>query len=893
MKNIFLAFCFFVLTLPITLSATHLVGGEISYVCLGDNSYEITLTIYRDCGPSSLAAFDDPAFITIYDGDDNFVSNLSIFSPVITQLEPNADGLCLNTIPNVCIEEGVYTIVTELEPNTTGYYISYQRCCRNDNILNINTSSAVGNTYTIAIPPAIGSECMNSSPVFTNFPPIVICDDAPLIFDHSAVDADGDSLVYALCHPFAGADDLDPAPTIVDPQPYSLVEYMPGYTYLNPLGGTNSISIDPITGLLNAFPPNIGRYVIGICVSEYRDGQLLSVNVRDFQFNVADCEVVLVQANVGASDISICEGQTAMLNAEVFGAEIYVWDPAEGLSDPNILNPIVLNPVDGMVYTLIGINGSGCEDTDSVTIHVNGGGEVNAGMDTAICGNESVQLQLQAENYASLSWSPAAGLSATDIPNPIASPSSSTIYTVTVVFNDGCVGSDDVLIEKIQAPAIDAGPDKAICAGSSTNLSIDALSATIQWSPSIGLNNPNSANPIANPSSTTTYTVTAIYGEGCESQDQITVVVTDIGSAGTINGAMQYLCAGQNLNYTSAGAQIPSGATIAYYIHTMPTFNSNEIVSSSLSGNWGANPIAGLELNQNYYVTAVVAPITNNGFPDLANECISYSNTGMFVLLSPVNILINEYCDWEFTGDFTLTISATGGLPAYNSASAYSVVGTNANNISLATNSSFTIALGQFDGLTYTYTATDSNGCSDTDGHTVVCYKTPITLISFYGEEQPRGNQLFWSTGSETNHDYFGIEVSTDGIQFYEVAQVKGSYNSNHQVDYQYLDANPTSQNLFYRLKSVDYSGNYEYSYVIMIKRNLAVQNTFTIQPNPVNNYFEILNYGDYTEYSIISIDGKLITTEKIDNGRINTNNLMEGIYFIKIGNSVQKFVKN
>ena len=65
---------FILMTLiPCSLSATHLIGGEITYSCLGDNQYEIQVVIYRDCGPtnSNNTGFDNGGIISIYNMNNN------------------------------------------------------------------------------------------------------------------------------------------------------------------------------------------------------------------------------------------------------------------------------------------------------------------------------------------------------------------------------------------------------------------------------------------------------------------------------------------------------------------------------------------------------------------------------------------------------------------------------------------------------------------------------------------------------------------------------------------------------------------------------------------------------------------------------------------------------
>jgi len=175
--------------------AAHLVGGEISYECIGGNTFRITLTIYRDCY-SSGADFDNPASITIFNAAGNVVDDYNLYFPDVEQLPITTEGLCLETVPDVCVERGIYQRNINLPPNAGGYQIVYQRCCRNSTIVNIADPDGTGSTYVATVPPSALGPCNNSSPVFNNFPPIAICANSPLVFDHSATDADGDPMTY-------------------------------------------------------------------------------------------------------------------------------------------------------------------------------------------------------------------------------------------------------------------------------------------------------------------------------------------------------------------------------------------------------------------------------------------------------------------------------------------------------------------------------------------------------------------------------------------------------------------------------------------------------------------------------------------------------------------------
>jgi len=147
------------LLLPACLSATHIIGGEITYTCLGNEEYEFTMKIYRDC-QNGIPCFDSStdcssgitldATITVFDGDRVF-SALLLQEPEITTIEPNISNPCLDPPPGVCVEEGKYVFKMTLPSGNNSYTIAYQRCCRNGTIKNIRNPGMVGATYMTTI----------------------------------------------------------------------------------------------------------------------------------------------------------------------------------------------------------------------------------------------------------------------------------------------------------------------------------------------------------------------------------------------------------------------------------------------------------------------------------------------------------------------------------------------------------------------------------------------------------------------------------------------------------------------------------------------------------------------------------------------------------------------
>ena len=314
------------------LYARHIVGGEMTYICLGEDPnnpgnmiYEFTMTVYRDCAGGG-AQFDGlpgvftDAHISVYQSNGNDFTLVDVDGPGMAIIPPPPDtsmiradltNPCIEIPNNLCVEKGTYTFQQSFPIINETYYIVYQRCCRNNTINNIINPGMAGSTYSITISPKAQLEC-NNSPIYNNFPEIIICVDEPLAFDHSAIDFDGVQLVYRFCSPLSGGSNMNVAPNPDTPPPFEEVVFeLPTYSTATPLAGSPEVVIDPFTGLITGTPDIQGQHVVAICVDEFRDGELLSTVQRDFQFNITVCDN-LVNAGI---DGTVTSGGTFYVNS--------------------------------------------------------------------------------------------------------------------------------------------------------------------------------------------------------------------------------------------------------------------------------------------------------------------------------------------------------------------------------------------------------------------------------------------------------------------------------------------------------------------------------------------------------------------------------------------------
>lgn len=395
--------------------ATHIIGGQITYECIGNDTFRMTLKVYKDCSAGVTGVLDGTpggpdATITVYEGSSTTPLLTRVLDPpIVTEIDPNPNNPCIIVPPGVCVEEGFYVWDLILPQSSESYHVTYQRCCRNGTISNIENPIQNGATYTIEITNTAQVEC-NNSPVFVNLPPPVICANDELMFDHSATDAEGDQLVYSLCPPFYGGGNAfgtgpnAATPNPDAPPPYDEVDFLtPTFNANNPLGQDAGLSIDPITGLLTGFPTIQGQYVVGICVEEFRNGQFLSRVFRDFQFNVTTCEEVIF-ADIGASAnngedqifvFNVCNDTIVdFINSSQDEALIdsYSWEFYVNESDTIWSfeeDPTIVFPGPGFYQGKMIVNpNSECTDTAQVFVNISPDivGEFSVDFDTCIAG---------------------------------------------------------------------------------------------------------------------------------------------------------------------------------------------------------------------------------------------------------------------------------------------------------------------------------------------------------------------------------------------------------------------------------------------------------------------------------------------------------------------------
>lgn len=135
----------------------------------------------------------------------------------------------------------------------------------------------------------------------------------------------------------------------------------------------------------------------------------------------------------------------------------------------------------------------------------------------------------------------------------------------------------------------------------------------------------------------------------------------------------------------------------------------------------------------------------------------------------------------------------------------------------------------------YSVTVTNMYGCTASIIDTVtVIAPLPIELTSFNLEKNKASVLLSWTTASEINNDYFGIERANDGKSWEEIGRIKGKGNSTTLSYYSFTDQNPSTGVSYYRLSQTDYDGTSTYSEIKSVNFVSDLYSAqMTLYPNP------------------------------------------------------------
>jgi hypothetical protein len=310
--------------------ASHVVGGDIEYECIGPRIWKVRLTIYRDCAGAMLCGSMacsqsmvarpnttlNPAGCT---ATPNSVP-LVLYLIKVEDISKPVKDLCGNSAKNGCtnlgqvtagpyspsvekyIFEGTLNLSTPTLDNSNCKYwdISWDLCCRNVGIWNLESSGSqsFGIGATINIFDKSTSLCKNSSPIFKNEPVIVVCANQEIVYNMGGADSDGDLLTYEIAPssqlqgfpvvytstggpaiPFPLNPNKPPHSNYPQPNgPFVIIDSTTGYISFNGVNNTSSF----ISGNMNVRVKQWTNDSVGMPV-------LVGITQRDVQMFLINC----------------------------------------------------------------------------------------------------------------------------------------------------------------------------------------------------------------------------------------------------------------------------------------------------------------------------------------------------------------------------------------------------------------------------------------------------------------------------------------------------------------------------------------------------------------------------------------------------------------------------
>lgn len=787
------------LLISLSSHANHIAGGELQYKYLGPagpntDRYFLTMRLFRECSSPGPQLINEVVNVGAYSASTfsihaNVVLNIVGGGFTVIQLQENAIP-CLVGSPDVCYQVATYTGTIDLVRLPEGYLLAWARCCRANGL--INAGGQIGATYVARIPGTnVLPDGINNSPEFVVKDTALVCGDNDFVLDFGAYDVDGDSLSYEFCDAFLGGttgNQLQPPPPSLSlvPIPYSK------YSGSQPLGP--GVSISSSTGIISGIAPKEpGRYVVSVCVTEWRDGMPISQHRKDFILKVGDCNITAAKLE---DQYINCENFTISLQNQNNSSEIksYFWDfgiPGMTTDTSNVAQPTFVYPDTGVYRVSLIINrNEQCSDTATAFVRIFPGFTPKFTIKGSCYINPFQFNDASTASYGVInSWKwdfgvPGTMADTSRLKNPTYQYTQMGPKEILLIVGSskGCVGifKDTAIVT--DKPFLQPGfTDTLICSNDSLMLHAEGA-GIFSWT-GINIINSNSPNPVVFPKDTAYYIV-ELNENSCIAKD--TVVVNVLDSVSVELGADTAICrtdsmrmrtVSHGLSYSwtpSEGLTDPIGkhpyvapyATTTYHVVSRlgKCYDTDSVtirVSPYPQSSVGVDTAIcfGEKMQLNGFVKStkftwsptnnmlnastlspVIAPpktttyvLTATGFEECPK---SVSDTITVTVRPAVKAFAGN--DTSVTVSEPLLLNASGG-DNYSWSPALYLSDADISNPTATFNSNI-------DSIRYRVTVTTDDGCKGTDDITVVIYKTgpQIFVPDAFTPNKDNKNDLFY-----------------------------------------------------------------------------------------------------------------------------------------------------
>ncbi len=693
-------------------NATHALGGDLAYTCVsvdpvtGEAIYDVQIQFYRDCGgiPARTSLLLSYQSVGCSGGGSiNVPLSLTCMSAAGYVTNDQLPLICDADVSNSTCNGGflpgveVYNYCTQitLPGNCDKWILSFKDDNRNAVISNLANPDTweiwVQDTLNKALGPD-GVPICNNSATFTNPPAQYFCAGICYNYNHGAVDIDGDSLGFKLVNPLGNNG--------------ATIPLVPPATVAVPIPNSN-FTFDERTGEISFCPTTVTAYVVAVLVEEWRTiagvKTLVGSTVRDMQFTIGppffcsagnpttpSVDTVTAGAQADTTTFAVCLGDT--LNATITSTDLNGLNITLSSNDVGFIDGTVFNVTNngststatlfwapdsndlGFHFFTVSSVSQGCpipgfaQETFIIEVFEN----VRAFADANIYCVDSVQLS--AIGTPPFSWSPIAGLSDPNSPNPKAAPAVPTWYIV----QDRC-GTDSVFIDVFQSNVSQIADN---CNSSASQLIAAPISGSgwynFTWRDSnntIVQNTLGAATDTLSNPNVGAYYLEVTDTAGCTQFD--TLIVTAGSSIGVALQTTDAGCFGDS-----------SGSIMATNIGGSPP------ITYLWSTGAGANTLTNIPAGT-YTITITDANGCTASDSAVVNESLSIPYT--------INS-VPTTCNGDTDGEATVTVDTSSGISP-------SIVWSNGQTTYTATN----LTAG-----TYSFTLTDNaSGCTLTDAISV------------------------------------------------------------------------------------------------------------------------------------------------------------------------------
>jgi hypothetical protein len=465
--------------------------------------------------------------------------------------------------------------------------------------------------------------------------------------------------------------------------------------------------------------------------------------------------------SASATQTTLCSGGSTTLSAS--GATTYNWMPGN-LSGSSV----TVTPSSTTTYTVTGTNGT-CSSSATVAITVQPGLTAAAGTDVTICQGGNTQLNASGGTF--YSWSPSTGLNSTTVANPVASPTLTTTYVVTV--SNGLCSATDTVLVNVAPPIVLTATTSSniICQGAPATLTSTGAT-TYNWMPG----NLSGASVTVSPVANTTYTVTGTDVSGCSNTATVSISVNpapNVNSAATQNsicigdnttllasGATTYNWMPGNMSgssitvtptvtttYTvtgSNGAGCSATSTITVTVNAYPVVNATAGANNICAGtqtlltatgagsyNWMPGNLSGDNVT--------VTPTTNTTYTVIGSNGVCNDTTSVTITVIPAPAVVVTATDSTLCAGSSATLSASG-------ATAYTWQPGNINATSINVTPAST--------TTYSVTGIDLNGCSSTSTLAITVSAYPVLNTSSSSSTICAGDATNLAAGGASTYNW-------------------------------------------------------------------------------------------------------------------------------------------